>query len=64
MVPVAFVDVDEPMRIALRGNGHVLQDWPVNDMIFDFPRLVVHATERLRLQPGDRLLGGSSRAAT
>ncbi|MFJ3802544.1 fumarylacetoacetate hydrolase family protein [Streptomyces sp. NPDC090088] len=64
IVPAAFADVEESMRIVLRGNGHVMQDWPANDMNFDFPRLGVHAAKRLRSRPGDLSLGDSSRTAT
>jgi 2,4-didehydro-3-deoxy-L-rhamnonate hydrolase len=58
IVPAPFVDLGA-MRISLRVNGEVMQDWPADDMIFDFARLVAYATERVRLRPGDVLLGGS-----
>jgi 2,4-diketo-3-deoxy-L-fuconate hydrolase len=59
IVPAAFVDIDESMRITLKVNGDVKQDWPANDMIFDFPRLITYVSERVLLQPGDLVLGGS-----
>ncbi|MFJ4840641.1 fumarylacetoacetate hydrolase family protein [Streptomyces sp. NPDC088746] len=58
IVPAPFVDVDQ-VRIRLRLNDEVMQDWPANDMVFDFPRLVAYASERVRLMPGDILIAGS-----
>jgi 2,4-didehydro-3-deoxy-L-rhamnonate hydrolase len=59
IVPAPFVEVDDSMRVTLAVNDQVMQDWPANDMIFDFGRLVAYASERVRLLPGDLVLGGS-----
>lgn len=57
-VPKQFVDLAEA-RIELKVNGEVMQDWPVDDMIFGPDRLVAYATERVRLVPGDLIIAGS-----
>ncbi|MFI7301020.1 fumarylacetoacetate hydrolase family protein [Streptomyces sp. NPDC050121] len=59
VVPAAFVHIDDTVRITLSVNGEVMQDWPVNDWIFDMATLVAYASERVRLLPGDLLLAGS-----
>jgi len=58
IVPAPFVDLGST-RITLRLNGRIMQDWPADDMVFDFPHLIAYASERVRLQPGDLLLAGS-----
>ncbi|MBA2946840.1 fumarylacetoacetate hydrolase family protein [Streptomyces himalayensis] len=59
IVPAAFVEMDDSVRISLSVNGEVMQDWRVNDWIFDMATLVAYASERVRLTPGDLLLAGS-----
>jgi 2-keto-4-pentenoate hydratase/2-oxohepta-3-ene-1,7-dioic acid hydratase in catechol pathway len=59
IVPAAFVDPAQEMRIELRLNGEVMQDWPTNDMVFNPPQLLAYASERVRLMPGDILSTGS-----
>ncbi len=58
VVPAPFADLSRA-RITLKVNGNVMQDWPVDDMVFDLPRLVAYASERVRLTPGDTITGGS-----
>jgi 2,4-didehydro-3-deoxy-L-rhamnonate hydrolase len=58
IVPKQFVDLDE-VRILLKLNGEVMQDWPISDMIFSVEQLLAYASERIRLTPGDLLLTGS-----
>jgi 2,4-diketo-3-deoxy-L-fuconate hydrolase len=59
IVPAAFVEFNDQLRINLKVNGVVKQDWPVTDMIFSIERLLAYASERVRLMPGDMLLTGS-----
>ncbi len=57
-VPKEFVDRDN-IRILLKVNGEVMQDWPTTDMIFTPEQVLAYASERIRLLPGDLLLTGS-----
>jgi 2,4-didehydro-3-deoxy-L-rhamnonate hydrolase len=59
IVPAAFIELNDDVRIKLKVNGVTKQDWPVTDMIFSIERLLAYASERLRLLPGDLLLTGS-----
>jgi 2-keto-4-pentenoate hydratase/2-oxohepta-3-ene-1,7-dioic acid hydratase in catechol pathway len=59
IVPAAFVDRSAPMRIELRLNGEVMQDWPTDDMVFKPEQLLAYASERINLVPGDLLSTGS-----
>jgi len=58
IVPKQFVDFDR-IRITLKLNGDVMQDWPVTDMIFKPEQILSYASERVRLMPGDLLSTGS-----
>ena len=58
IVPKPFVRFDE-IRIELKLNGDVMQDWPVTDMIFSPEQILSYASERVRLVPGDLLSTGS-----
>ena len=58
IVPKQFVDFDK-IRIELKLNGQVMQDWPVTDMIFKPEQILSYASERIRLVPGDLLSTGS-----
>lgn len=58
VVPKQFVDFSK-VRIELRLNGDVMQDWPVTDMIFTPEQILSYASERIRLMPGDLLSTGS-----
>lgn len=57
-VPKEFVDLSQ-VRIKLRLNGEVMQDWPISDMIFPPEKILSYASERIRLTPGDLLITGS-----
>jgi 2-keto-4-pentenoate hydratase/2-oxohepta-3-ene-1,7-dioic acid hydratase in catechol pathway len=59
IVPSAFLALTDEVRIKLKVNGNVMQDWPINDMIFSIPQFLAYASERIRLMPGDLLLTGS-----
>ncbi|WP_306316609.1 MULTISPECIES: fumarylacetoacetate hydrolase family protein [unclassified Streptomyces] len=59
IVPAPFVTLDDTVRIRLSVNGEVMQDWPVNDYIFDPAQVVAYASERVRLTPGDLVCMGS-----
>ena len=58
IVPKQFVDFSK-IRIELRLNGQVMQDWSVTDMIFKPEQILSYASERVRLMPGDLLSTGS-----
>jgi 2,4-diketo-3-deoxy-L-fuconate hydrolase len=58
IVPKQFVDFSR-IRINLKLNGDVMQDWPVTDMIFTPEQVLSYASERVRLLPGDLLSTGS-----
>jgi len=58
IVPKQFVDRDR-IRIRMKVNGEVMQDWPVTDMIFSPEQMLSYASERVRLVPGDLLITGS-----
>ena len=58
VVPKPFVDRDR-IRIRMKVNGEVMQDWPVTDMIFSPEQMLSYASERVRLVPGDLLITGS-----
>jgi 2,4-diketo-3-deoxy-L-fuconate hydrolase len=58
IVPKQFVDFSR-IRINLKLNGDVMQDWPVTDMIFSPEQVLSYASERVRLMPGDLLSTGS-----
>jgi 2,4-diketo-3-deoxy-L-fuconate hydrolase len=58
IVPKQFVEFSE-LRIELKLNGTVMQDWPVTDMIFNPQQFLSYASERIRLMPGDLLSTGS-----
>lgn len=57
-VPKEFVDRSK-VRIQLKLNGDVMQDWPITDMIFQPEQILTYASERLKLVPGDLLITGS-----
>jgi 2,4-didehydro-3-deoxy-L-rhamnonate hydrolase len=58
IVPKQFVDFAQ-LRILLKLNGQVMQDWPATDMIFKPEQILSYASERIRLLPGDLLSTGS-----
>lgn len=57
-VPKEFVDRNK-MQIKLNVNGEKRQDWPAEDMIFSPEKVLSHASERLKLMPGDLMIMGS-----
>lgn len=59
IVPAQFVEIDDAVRIQLSVNGEVMQDWPVNDFIFDPAQVITYASERVNLVPGDIVCMGS-----
>lgn len=59
IVPAAFFTLDETIRIELKVNDQVMQDWPADDMVFRPEHLVTYASERVRLLPGDVIAMGS-----
>lgn len=59
IVPAAFIDIDQEVRITLSVNGEVMQNWPATDFIFDPAQLITYASERVRLMPGDIISMGS-----
>lgn len=58
IVPKQFVDRSK-IRITLKLNGQVMQDWPTSDMIFPPEQILSYASERICLTPGDLLITGS-----
>ena len=59
IVPRQFMQLGDDVRIKLKVNGDVMQDWPVTDMIFSIDKILSYASERIRLTPGDLLITGS-----
>jgi 2,4-didehydro-3-deoxy-L-rhamnonate hydrolase len=59
IVPAPFIKIGDDVRIQLKVNGNVMQDWPVTDMIFNIPQILAYASERVNLMPGDLLITGS-----
>jgi 2-keto-4-pentenoate hydratase/2-oxohepta-3-ene-1,7-dioic acid hydratase in catechol pathway len=59
LVPAPFVADPGDLRVVLRLNGRTMQDESTKDMIFDVARLVSHASQTVRLLPGDLVLTGS-----
>jgi len=59
LVPKAFVERVENLRITLKLNGEVKQDEDTSDMIFDVARQLEYLTSYIQLWPGDVFLTGS-----
>jgi 2,4-didehydro-3-deoxy-L-rhamnonate hydrolase len=59
VVPRQFIQLTDDIRITLKVNGQVKQDWRANDMIFSVEEYLSYASERARLTPGDILMMGS-----
>ena len=59
LVPAAFVEDPQDLRIQLRLNGDLMQDESTADMIFDAATLVSFVSHQAQLLPGDLVLTGS-----
>ncbi|HWI30071.1 MAG TPA: fumarylacetoacetate hydrolase family protein [Microbacterium sp.] len=59
IVPAPFLPTLEGMKVDLRVNGEVMQDWPVDDFIFSPAQVIAYLSERVRLMPGDIVAMGS-----
>ncbi|WP_439030456.1 fumarylacetoacetate hydrolase family protein [Gordonia terrae] len=59
VVPRQFADALGDIRIELRVNGDVKQDWPTSDMIFSPGEIVAYASERMKILAGDLVMTGS-----
>lgn len=59
IVPAAFIQPNQSLRIKLTLNGEVMQDWPSDDMVFTPAQILAYASERIHLTPGDMQLSGS-----
>jgi len=59
VVPVDELGDGSGLRITQRLNGETLQDANTDDLIFDVPHLVAHASSVFTLEPGDVILSGT-----
>lgn len=59
LVPAAFVDDPQDLRIELNVNGRTMQDESTEDMLFDVAQLVSYITTVTEVRPGDVILTGS-----
>ena len=59
IVPVSELGAAKGLRVVQRLNGEVLQDGNTDDLIFDVPRIVAHASTVFTLEPGDLILTGT-----
>ena len=59
IVPVSELGAADSLRVVQRLNGHLLQDAPTSDMVFDVPTLVEYVSEALTLEAGDVILTGT-----
>lgn len=59
IVPRQMFQINDDIRITLKVNDKLMQDWPVTDMIFNLPQMVAYLSERINLMPGDMILSGS-----
>jgi 2-keto-4-pentenoate hydratase/2-oxohepta-3-ene-1,7-dioic acid hydratase in catechol pathway len=59
VVPAAFVEDPQDLRIELRLNGDVMQDETTADMLFDVAALLSYVSHEAQLLPGDIMLTGS-----
>lgn len=59
IVPKEFVPDPRKLRITLTVNGEVMQDDPVDDIIYGVEEILSHASHLTRLSPGDLILTGS-----
>ncbi len=59
LVPAAFVEDPQDLRIKLTVNGETMQDESTADMLFDVAHLLSYLTTVSELRPGDLVLTGS-----
>ncbi len=59
LVPAAFVDDPQELRIKLTVNGRTMQDESTADMLFDVAQLISYVTTITEVRPGDIVLTGS-----
>lgn len=59
IVPKAFIPTLKGMQVELKVNGKVMQDWPVDDMVFPPANVLAYVSERTNPGPGDMLIMGS-----
>lgn len=59
LVPSRFVPDPTKLRIQLALNGEIMQDSPVDDLLFSIPDLITYASSVVILRPGDLLITGS-----
>jgi 2-keto-4-pentenoate hydratase/2-oxohepta-3-ene-1,7-dioic acid hydratase in catechol pathway len=59
LVPASELGDGSGLRVVQRLNGTVLQDGSTDDLIFDVPTLVAHASTIFTLEPGDLILTGT-----
>lgn len=58
--PVPLVSIDRSaLGVVTKVNGHVRQDAPATDMVFDIPFLVAHISRIMTLEPGDLICTGT-----
>jgi 2,4-didehydro-3-deoxy-L-rhamnonate hydrolase len=59
LVPAAFVDDPQNLRITLKLNGQMMQDESTADMIFEVARIIEFLSANVQLWPGDLIATGS-----
>jgi 2-keto-4-pentenoate hydratase/2-oxohepta-3-ene-1,7-dioic acid hydratase in catechol pathway len=59
LAPVSELGDGRGLRVVQRLNGEILQDGSTDDLIFDVPTLVAHASSIFTLEPGDLILTGT-----
>jgi 2-keto-4-pentenoate hydratase/2-oxohepta-3-ene-1,7-dioic acid hydratase in catechol pathway len=59
LVPVDELGDGSGLRLTQRLNGQLLQDASTDDLVFDVPALVAHASGAFTLEPGDVILTGT-----
>jgi 2-keto-4-pentenoate hydratase/2-oxohepta-3-ene-1,7-dioic acid hydratase in catechol pathway len=57
-VPIAAID-RSGLAVVTTVNGHVRQEAPATDMVFDIPFLVAHISRIMTLEPGDLICTGT-----
>ena len=47
-------------QLITRLNGEVMQDAPINDLLFDIPTLINYCSTFTQLEPGDAIVTGTT----